>query len=343
MVPDFRPVCILFKIDQGSIARADWSGAHAERAQMTDYKALIDAETWSFIHATDGFYPPDAAAQGVAHNRAVYDAMCRAFHADHPEGVTTENRAFAGVACRIYETSTARSGTVVYFHGGGGVVGGLDSHDDICAEICARTGLRVVSVDYRLAPEHRHPAAYDDACTATDAVAAGYEGPLVLVGDSAGATLAASVCHARRDRLAIAGQILIYPFLGAAAGTGSRVDHAFAPLLRADELEYYTAVRHPGDVVPAPDPSFEPLCDDNMAGLPPTITFAAECDPLADDARIYAARLTDVGVSAFCVEEPGLVHGYLRARGSVARARASFDRIVDGVATLAGGDWPKWA
>lgn len=304
-----------------------------------DYSTLIDAPTWDFIRRTEAAYPPDTATLSIADQRAIYDAMCRAFHRGYPPGITAEDRPFGGVPCRLYP---GQGGTVVYFHGGGFVVGGLHSHDDVCAEIRAETGLTVVSVDYRLCPEHPHPAAFQDALAATRAIAAECAAPLLLAGDSAGGTLAAATAQAigRKGALGIAGMVLIYPGLGGNRDAGSYLTHAQAPMLTRDDVLFYARIRHGDAPEPPPDPSFAPLSDSDFANLPPTLAIAAECDPLADDATTYAARLTAAGTPARAVTEPGLVHGYLRARATVPRAATSFARITRTLSAMAKGTWP---
>lgn len=301
-----------------------------------DYARLIDAEMRAFIRTTSGFGTddPDIPAQ-----RAAYDAMCRHFHAGRPEGVAVQDGAEGDVPVRRYLPGAPRA-TLVYYHGGGFVVGGLHSHDDICAEIAVRCGVRVVSVDYRLAPEHPHPAAFEDACTAFRAVATQRGDPLLLAGDSAGGNLAAAVAHAtRHDGKRACGQILIYPGLGGDADRGSYLEHAQAPLLsRADVLQY--GLLRAGDAEALAglrtDPAAAPLRDADFSALPATAIFAAQCDPLVDDSRDYAARLHAAGVSVQLTVEPGLVHGYLRARHLSAKARGSFDRICAAINALAG-------
>ncbi len=310
---------------------------------MPDYDSLIDAETWAFIHDTAAHYPPDAVSLDVVGQRAVYDRMCRAFHRGHPPGVSATDRPVGGVPCRVYAPPAAPVATVVYFHGGGFVVGGLDSHDDVCAEIAAATGCRVVSVDYRLAPEHRHPAAFDDALAATRGARAEWGAPYVLAGDSAGGNLAAAVAHALRGDgdAAPAGQVLIYPGLGGDRDGGSYVAHAQAPMLTRDDILFYATIRYPDGREPAGDPTAAPLHDRDFAGLPPTVVITAQCDPLASDGPAYVAALRRAGVRAGCVEEAGLVHGYLRARATVGRARDSFARILAAIGVLARGGWPE--
>ncbi len=298
---------------------------------MADYQRLIDAQTWAFIRRTEAFYPPETVSFGIAEQRAVYDRMCRAFAQGIPEGLPVRDAVIAGVPVRWYEP--VQSGpVVVYFHGGGFVVGGLDSHDDVCADLAHGTGVRLVSVAYRLCPEHGHPAQFEDCMRVVSAL----DGPLVLVGDSAGGNLAAAVAHARRGE--ILGQVLIYPVLGGDMTRGSYIEHAEAPLLTRAELEFYEGIRCSGEV-PRDDPAFAPLADQNFAGLPPSVVFSAECDPLCDDGRDYVEAVKKAGGQAHWVCETGLVHGYLRARSSVGRAKASFARIVEAVGILSAGDW----
>jgi len=300
-----------------------------------DYQSLIDSATWKFIRDTDASYPPDTATLSIADQRAIYDRMCRAFHRGYPAGIVAEDRPIGDVPCRLY---AGAGGTILYFHGGGFVVGGLHSHDDVCAELCAGTGLTVVSVDYRLCPEHPHPAAFEDACAATRAALEELPGPHLVAGDSAGGNLAAAVSHAPGRKGKIAGQVLIYPGLGGDRDAGSYLTHAHAPMLTRDDTLFYAAIRHAGPE-PAPDPTFAPLSDTDFSDLPPTLAIAAECDPLADDARAYAARITAAGGTALAVTEPGLVHGYLRARATVPRAAASFARIITALRDMAAGNW----
>lgn len=312
---------------------------------MTDYTTLLDAETWAFIEKTDSFYPPDTIDQGIAEQRAVYDRMCRAFHASYPKDVSAETSAIEtashAIPIRIYRRGEPDEAAVVlYFHGGGFILGGLESHDDVCAELCARTGFEVVSVDYRLVPEHVHPAQFDDAVAAFDWAAARDGRPILLCGDSAGGNLAAAVAHARRnDAWAPVGQVLIYPGLGGDMDRGSYIEHAEAPMLATRDIAIYGKWRSGGRDV-SRDATYAPLADSDFSDLPPTVVITAQCDPLSSDGESYRDAILAAGGRAMWVEEPGLVHGYLRARHTVSRARASFTRIVDALAALGHGLWP---
>lgn len=310
-----------------------------------DYTKLIDAETWAFIERTNSFYPPDTIDCSIAEQRQIYDRMCREFFVGYPEGVNTEDRAIGtprqAVPIRIYRAARPdKAAMVLYFHGGGFILGGLDSHDDICAELCASTGFDVVSVDYRLVPEHIHPAAFQDAMAAFEWAAAAEPRPILLCGDSAGGNLAAAVAHhTRGHEHAPIGQILIYPGLGGDTTKGSYVTHANAPMLTMRDLAFYKDIRSGGADVSS-DVSYMPMRDPVFSSLPPTVVFTAECDPLASDGDAYCDRVLAAGGKACSVEEKGLVHGYLRARHTVRRARDSFSRILEATKALGMRQWP---
>lgn len=306
---------------------------------MADYQELIDAETWAFIERTNACYPADTVNFGVDDQRRIYNDMCATFHAKYPAGITSEDRSYGGVPCRHY-TAGGSNVVVMYYHGGGFVVGGLESHDDVCAEICAHTGHDVISVDYRLAPEHKHPAMFDDAMSATRAVFAETGKPMVLCGDSAGGNLAAAVSHMSRARaLQILGQVLIYPGLGGDMSAGSYIEHAQAPMLTLADIEAYRTLRlESGE--PQGDPRYAPLHDSDFCDLPPTVLNTAQCDPLSDDGIAYEAALKAAGVKVHRVDEPGLVHGHLRARHISQRSSRSFQRIKEAITALAAGEWP---
>ncbi|TPJ66555.1 alpha/beta hydrolase [Mesorhizobium sp. B2-6-1] len=310
---------------------------------MTDYSKLIDAETRAFIERTNSYYPPDTIDYTIAEQREIYARMCREFFAGYPEGVTAETTAIAAQACnipiRIYRSAPQAVATVLYYHGGGFILGGLDSHDDVCAELCGRTGYDVLSVDYRLAPEHLHPAAFDDAMNAFEWAAATRDHPVLLCGDSAGGNLCAAVSHATRGHAKKPiGQVLIYPGLGGDRSRGSYLKHAEAPMLTTRDLEFYKHIRT-GGVDQTGDITLQPLADADFANLPPTVLITAECDPLSSDGEAYRDRIVAGGGRATWFEEKGLVHGYLRARHTVGRARASFTRIVEAVSALGKSEW----
>ncbi|MEZ5922861.1 MAG: alpha/beta hydrolase [Hyphomicrobiaceae bacterium] len=301
---------------------------------------MLDAEMQAYVTKVDSLYPPDAVDLDMAGQRRVYRNLCDAFAPPHPKSIAVITSSVPGKAgpipVRRYTPAVGPgSATVVYYHGGGFVVGNLDSHDSVCAEIADGSGQTVVSVDYRLAPEHVHPAHYDDALSALQAVA-GEGRPVVVAGDSAGGNLAAAVAIAARGTSAAPiGQLLIYPGLGGdGLGLASYRENAEAIHLTAKDIEFYKRARAGGDP-PRNDWTYAPLAATDFRGLAPCIAISADIDPLRDDCDVYVQRLKAAGVPAVWINEPGLVHGYLRARLMSSKAKASFARIVDGVRRLA--------
>ncbi|AWI85641.1 hypothetical protein CEW88_18210 [Alloyangia pacifica] len=283
-----------------------------------DYRSYLSPEIIAFVDETLAFYPEELDPRDWPRQRAVYDRMAAHFHRGRPEGLAVADRDIRGVPVRLYgEVSPV---TVIYAHGGGFVLGGLESHDDVCAELAQRSGCRVVSVDYRLAPEHPGLAAHEDLVSVVEACCAA--GPVILCGDSAGASLCAAVSGTRAD-LGLRGQVLIYPGLGFPHEAGSFVQHAEAPLLSTRDLGTYREVLG-GD---PEDPRLVPA-KGALSTLPPTWLFPAECDPLYDDALRYARAAREAGAEVHLQSHAGLVHGWLRARDVNDHARTSFSQIV---------------
>jgi acetyl esterase len=218
---------------------------------------------------------------------------------------------------------------VVFFHGGGWVVGTLDSYDGLCRALAAATPAVVVSVDYRLAPEHRWPAAVEDAYAATlwasrnAAELGGAQHRLAVAGESAGGNLAAVVALGARDRGGppIAFQLLVCPVLDAAGDTGSWRDHAEGFSLTAAGMRWYWDHYLGGADGAAPDAS--PLRAAFLGGLPPALVIVAEHDILRDEGEAYAARLREAGVAATVTRYPGMIHGFFRWRAVTATADAA--------------------
>lgn len=288
---------------------------------------ITDPQILSFIARIEASYPAEANGATAEDNRRYYDAMCAVFLAPRPPGLPVEDRRIGGVPCRVYGAETPVA--VIYIHGGGFVVGGLESHDDVCAEIADATGLQVVAVDYRLAPEHRWPAQIRDV----EAVWQALDRPAVVVGDSAGAMLSAALCLSQQGRRQPLGQVLIYPGLGGDRGAPSYTVNAEAPLLRTIDLDSYRVALH-GEG-PVTDPLAAPLTASSLTGLAPAFVVSADVDPLRDDSPAYVARLRQEGVAAEWRNEPELPHGYLRARWESDRARRSFQAILAAITRFA--------
>lgn len=295
---------------------------------------ITDAEVLAFIKETEAAYPPGAVDCSIAEQRAFYDALVARFSPPRPPDVHVQDehipRPGGEIPVRHYLPNRAGGPLVLYFHGGGFVVGGLESHDSVCAELAAGSGLRLVSVDYRLCPEHPHPAAFVDALAAVDHFSADR---LIVAGDSAGGNLAAAVALARPH--SIIAQVLIYPGLGGETlGLLSYDEQADAPLLGTKDVLYYKRIRA-GGKPPEGDPTFSPLEAQDLSRSPPCFVSVAAHDPLRDDGPEYVRRLIAAGVQAEVVVETDLPHGHLRARHCSARAGQSFGRIIQALQDFA--------
>ncbi|MEU8764233.1 alpha/beta hydrolase [Streptomyces sp. NPDC048659] len=219
---------------------------------------------------------------------------------------------------------------VLFLHGGGFVLCGLDSHDGLCRELAAGAGALVVSVDYRLAPEHPAPAALDDARAALDWVvahAAGLGGDperLAVAGDSAGGTLATGLCLLARERGGPmpAAQVLLYPALDPAADNASTRAFGEGHFLTAAHLRWYWEQYLAGA---APTPFTAPATARDLSGLPPALLVEAECDPLRDEGRAYAARLTEAEVHTAY----GMFHGFTDFTAQLPEAAEAVRRVTD--------------
>ncbi|MCZ4092068.1 alpha/beta hydrolase [Sinorhizobium psoraleae] len=289
----------------------------------------------AFHERCEAFYPADAVNASIEQQRQWYDALCAEFDAPSPAGLTRQDERLAGrIPVRRYRPAEVATETrIFYIHGGGFVVGSLDSHDAICAELAHGARAELVSVDYRLAPEHVWPAAFDDCYDVLRSLLAGGR-PLVVAGDSAGGNLAAGVVlKAKTEGLSgVVGQVLIYPALGGDLVNGSYVEMAEAPGLATADVAYYREVLK----APADNPFAHPLKASDLSALPPAYITAANFDPLRDDARNYAARLAQTGVDVTYREEPQMIHAWLRARHMSPGAEQGFRHLVHGVARLLG-------
>jgi len=301
---------------------------------MTERPMPTEEGILAFHKRCEDFYPPDAVDADITQQRAWYDALCAAFDAPAPEGMVKEDGLVAErIPVRRYRPAKVTTPTRLYYiHGGGFVVGSLDSHDAICDELSEAAGAELVSIDYRLSPEHVWPAAFED-CWAV-LVALLQEGrPVVVIGDSAGGNLAAGIVLKARDEglKGVVGQALIYPGLGGDLVSGSYVEMAEAPGLSTADVAYYRNVyKAPEDAAHA-----FPLRATELAGLPPALITGAYFDPLRDDARAYAARLILAGVLVEYREEKQMIHAWLRARFMSEGAKEGFAALCDAVRRMA--------
>jgi acetyl esterase len=301
----------------------------------------ISAQMSAFVEKTLSFNSTDSSLAGM---RQAYSEMCRAFTPPHPAGLEVVDFELAGVAVRAWQPPvpppTNGWPCIVYLHGGGWVVGDLDSHDFICAELASVLGVLVIAVDYRLAPEHPFPAAFNDCLSVWRALRTGPfqldPARTLVAGDSAGGNLAAALCLALRDagEPGPCAQVLIYPGLGGDHPLPSRSECADAPLLGSSDLDCYHALYLGG--IRQPTAYAMPLLAADFSGLPPALIAVAQFDPLRDDGVLYAGRLNAAGVSAMLYYGQGLVHGCLRARGQVAEVDRLYETLLGYLADKTG-------
>jgi acetyl esterase len=222
-----------------------------------------------------------------------------------------EDRMLAdGLRVRVYEPAARGRATLVYLHGGGWAVGGLDSHDGVVRFLCRHAGCTVVAVDYRLAPEHPYPAALEDAWAATRWAAENMQPPLAVGGDSSGGNLAAVVARRARDSgIALAVQLLVYPALDLS------VDSYWMRLYLGGQ--------------PADDPDASPLRAGDLTRLAPALILSCGLDELKPQADAYADRLASAGVDVRHLVYPDLIHNAYRMPGVLPSARRMLEDSAD--------------
>lgn len=298
----------------------------------------LDPGMLKFYKALSAESPPEAATWPLDVQRAAWNDVCYKFRAKLPSGVVVEDRVFNGVPCQIFrpEGEGTRPG-LIYFHGGGWVLGGPDTHGDMCAEMANGANCVVVLVDYRLAPENPHPAQLEDSLAILKWLRVhGKEigmDPLHIAGggDSAGGQMTAGLSLYLRDHemTPLKAMLLIYPVLGASVDTPSYVRNAEAPCLTRDEMIFFLDAFMGGRGTKNwSDPLAAPLLANDLSNLPPAYITVAAHDPLYDDGIEFHHRLLAVGGVSVLREEPVLAHSYMRARHVSAPAMAAFQAIV---------------
>ena len=283
--------------------------------------------------------PPERSMEQM---RADFDAASPALAGPGEPVAQVDDRTIPGpggkIPIRVYSPSTHPVPVLVWLHGGGWMVGSPDSHDALCRRLSNRAGCVVVSVHYRLAPEHPFPAALDDALAAVGWVAdhadeiGGDATRLTVGGDSSGASITTAVARRRRDvRL----QVLVYPATDATMDAASHERYATGYYLERDDMrsswDSYLAGADPAD------PDASPLRADDLAGVAPAFVLVAGFDPLHDEGVAYAGRLQAAGVPVELVEFEGQIHGFVRWLAALDAAGEAADRIATALRRAWGG------
>ena len=247
---------------------------------------------------------------------------------DHQVGV-----AGGSILVRVVKPVAAPRGVIVYLHGGGFVTGTAANHEPVCRQIAAATGCVVAIPDYRLAPEFRFPIPLDDCVAAATWVAGNFDLPLVVMGDSAGGNLAASVAQmtTAAGKPRVAAQVLLYPVLDCAMDTASYADPANQLLLTKETGDWFWDHYLP-DTTLRTDPRAAPLRADSVSGLPPAIVVLASHDILRDEGQAYADRLVAAGVPCDLIIAEGEIHGFFVMGGIMPAARTALDFVADKLA-----------
>jgi acetyl esterase len=301
----------------------------------------LDPRVKRFLDVLAAGKPPNALETSVEERRAGLAELMKLAGPEAPVG-GVENRSLPGpggqaLAVRIYTPLDAQSKILpglVYFHGGGLVAGTVQTHDSIARALANSGACRVISVDYRLAPEHPFPAALDDALAAVTHIGAhaadfGIDGArLGICGDSAGGTLAAATAQAiariGSPRLAL--QLLICPILDYSRSTASRRELASGYLVDQATLDHDLMHYVPPGIDPA-NPRISPLRAEDVAGLPRTLIHTAEFDPLRDEGRDYFERLTRLHSEVSYTCHPGMIHLFYGLGAVIPYARTAFEQI----------------
>jgi acetyl esterase len=308
---------------------------------------LADAALTAFIADFNGLQLPPASEIGAAAMRAAAEARAAArpkgpeMHAVRDVSVPPLDR-----PARLYRPTAATSALVLYLHGGGWVIGDLETHDRACRRLAAGSGASVLALDYRRAPEHPWPAAVDDAVDGLRWIASRpaqlemTPRAVAIAGDSAGGTTAALACLRVRNEAPEAtpdAQLLIYANtdLGNSGASMREEGHGYG--LDVADIEWFNAQWVP-DPAMLTDPRVSPLSALDLAGLPAATVITCEHDPLRDQAEAYAVRLQEAGVRTTARREPGMVHNFLLWDTVSPACAAAADRVA---ADLAAALAPK--
>jgi acetyl esterase len=314
--------------------------------RKAEHVMAIDPQLAPFIARLGEAWPEPVLSLSVEAWRDRIERLSAAARTPYPEGLAVETHIIEAprpVRVRIYRPRAAQAlPALIYMHGGGWVVGSIDSHDSITAALAVDTPCVVISVDYARAPEHPFPAAMDDCrnvveWTFANAASIGADpGKIFVGGDSAGGNLAAAMTLAiRGSGRQLRGQLLLYPCVDVDFTRSSYLSEAQAPYLKAAEMIWFWNQYCP-DPAQRKNPLATPIHAGDFAGLPPAFVVVAEHDPLRDDGYAYAGLLERANVPVTFRPGLGLIHGFVRARALCEAAQAEHVAMTQWLRVTAG-------
>jgi acetyl esterase len=282
----------------------------------------LDPQAQAFLDQVSALNAPPISAMPIEQARQTIRMMMA--NPGEPEPVAhVENRMIPGptsnIPVRIYTPQgSAPFPVLIYFHGGGFAIGDLDSYDGVCRSLTNLVGSLVVSVDYRLAPEHKFPAAPEDCYAVTQWVAEhatvlhGDASRIALSGDSAGGNLTAVVAQMARDRggPSLAFHLMIYPVTDLKATCPSIQENGEGYFLTREDMDWFTSLYLNSDDE-KDNPLASPLYSSDLHGLPPALIITAEYDPLRDEGELYGQKLKEAGVPVTISRYEGMIHGFI--------------------------------
>jgi acetyl esterase len=301
-------------------------------------KALLD------MIALAGRIPFSELTPSLA--RAQFVELCRRTRKSADWPVTTSDHTIPGpggsIKTRLFRPRSAAVGTppvLLFFHGGGFCIGDIDTHDPVCRQLAEEARCAVLAVDYRLAPEHRFPAAVDDSYAALQFISAegaslGVDPNRIAVGgDSAGGNLAAvSAISARDTGITLVGQLLIYPAVDWVTAYQSREDYGEGFLLTEEAIGWFG--RNYIDAGQHNDWRASPIFASDLSGLAPALVICGECDPLLGESRAYSEKLRQSGNDVHFHLYPGMIHGFLTMGGMIAAADDAIAQSAEFLASV---------
>lgn len=313
---------------------------------MIGKEVTLHPQCEAFLNAVAAADRPPWQDMEVNEAREIFDSL--PVFGEVVELPSVEDASVANVPVRIFKPDTSQPlDVLVYFHGGGWVLGGVHSHDALCRRLAKHAGVAVVSVDYRRPPESPFPAAIDDCYAVCEAIAsgnseAGLTQKVVVAGDSAGGNLSAAVSLRARDESVqwfrnLAGQVLIYPVLDSSTSSSTYEEYAEGfGLTRATMQWFWCQYLGSESEVASHNPYASPMHSDDLSGLPRTHVLIAQYDVLRAEAEEFVRRLKVAGVETTVEVAEGMLHGYIHFAGAFDEAAPATERLAQKIQAFLG-------